>query len=397
MIIHITSELVSEIDRVENDKEKVLFNEFLVKLLETVKEGKHIISISKRDLKTLQKYEWVLEENKKRLNVLDSIRNKMFQNLQNLIKKIKPTDIVMITYDTLDKDENHDINYIYIPFTDFVDSEALQKTTVVSEHIINDGVVYTKFFPEVYKKFINSPFPYDLKNEMGGGNPISAVLEKRCKESFVGFYIFISDSDKIVPSKPGNGTTAKKLLKTYNECERTGNKNIFKFKIYILEVRELENLIPLMFLQEYCEKFYGNYKLLIERDIRVLTFMDIKKGIYCYEKEKKKNISIINMSRNKYKDYFITYISDCDIDSCDNPQKFFCKLLKDTKLDFFDEKNKCEKLLEKFQDKFHNSINDLVNIILNECKYEFIRNNWIKIGRIIYSCGVGIGRKNLHL
>jgi len=395
MIIHITSELVNEIGDIENNKEKALFNEFLTKLLESGKEGKHIISISKRDLRILQKYEWILEENKKRLNLLDSIRNKMFQNLQNLINKIEPSDIVMITYDKSDENESNNINYRYMPFFKFMDLEAFQKSTIVSEHIGNDGVIYEKFFPEIYKQFKKLPFDFYLRKEMGGGNPIFSVLEERCKERFPGFYLFISDSDKNVPSKSGNGTTAKTLLKAYNKCKRNENKNILKFKIYILKVRELENLIPLVFLQEYCENFYKNYKLLIERDVRVIDFMDIKKGIYCYEN---KNISIVNMSQNKYGNYFfINSISDCDISLCNNQRNFFCKLLKDAKLDFFNEKNKCEKLLKEFQNYFYSSLEKLVDIVLNQCQYELIKNNWIEIGKIIYSWGVGIGRNSLHM
>jgi len=377
MILHLTSELIHDIANESSDK-KSLFNEFLEKLNMAFKEGKHIIYINKKDVHILKSYEWILEENKKYLSSIDIFRNRMYQSLDNLLSKIEPSDIIKITYDTFEEENNGNINFRYIPFDEFLDTEAFQKITIVSEHIENDGIIYREFFPEVYRRYKQLVFPYYLKGEMGGGSTIFSILKERCRENISGFYIFISDSDKKSPLKSGNGTTAKKLLKTYNECKRR-NKNFLKYKVYVLEVKELENLIPLIFLKEDCEEFYEKYNILIEKDIRVIEFMDIKKGIKCYEEYK--NITDINI---------------CEIESCNNKNNFFCKLLKDCNLNFFNE-DKCEKLLENFRDRFLSNIGELVDIILNKCEYEIIKHNWIELGRIIYSWSVGSGKGNLHI
>lgn len=334
MIIHISSELVEKINKAI-DKEKKLFNEFIEKLLITsIKEGKHIISISKRDLSILKKYEFIDEKNKQYLKILDTIRSKVFQNLENLINKIGPSDVIKITYNKFDnvKNEKNNINFRYIPFLEFIDSETLSRTTIVSEHIKNDGTIYEKFFPEVYKEYKKLPFNFYLQKEMGGGSTIYSVLKEKCNENIIGFYIFISDSDKNNRNSE-YGKTASDMLEEYEKCKKNDKSNYLKFKIYILNVRELENLIPLFFFKEYKASFY--------------------------------NILFYNM-----------YLDDCKY------------------VDIKKELNE-KKLLKKFNQKYNSNLDSFIDLLFNNCENLIVKNNWIEIGRIIYSWGVGFGKQHI--
>jgi hypothetical protein len=369
MIIHIESELISKINEMNSD-EISDFNIFIDKIWLAIEEGKHIISINKSDLLKLQKSNLLSDNNKKRLLIFDKIKGKNYQSLNNLIKQINPTDIIRITYDIFEKKSEENIRNIYIPYTEFLDSKSMQKTTIVSENIQNDGSIYQELFPEIYKRYDNLPFKFDLDKDMGGGNTIHNVLEGRCTEKDVKFHLFIVDGDRISPLKPGIGTTAKTIKKSYKQCK---SNSIYKFKLYILNVRELENLIPLLFIKEHCgEEFYNKYIKIIETKPEIIKYFDIKKGIRkCYNNDKKYNS-----------------VYDCSIEECnDDNKKIYCEFLKKSNLDFFDE-GKCNKLLKNFYDKYESNLDELESIILNNCEFEEIKENWIEIGRLIYSWGV---------
>jgi hypothetical protein len=372
MIIHIESELISKINEMNSD-EISNFNIFIDKIIWfAIEEGKHIISINKPDLLKLRNSYLLSEDNKKRLLSFDKIKGKNYQSLNNLIKQINPTDIIRITYDIFEKKSEENIRNIYIPYTEFLDSNSMQKTTIVSENIQNDGLIYQELFPEIYKRYDNLPFKFDLDKDMGGGNTIHNVLECRCTEKDVKFHLFIVDGDRISPLKPGIGTTAKTIKKSYKQCK---SNSIYKFKLYILNVRELENLIPLLFIKEHCgEEFYNKYIKIIETEPEITKYLDIKKGIICKDKNK------------KYQS-----VNECNIVECKKDDKIYCEFLKKSNLDFFDE-GKCNTLLKNFYDKYKSNLDELENIILNNCEFEEIKENWIEIGRLIYSWGVCLGK-----
>ncbi len=391
MIINVDTNLINTIEKMSKE-EKELFKMFLDKICIGIKEGKHIIYFSKRDIFKLLKYEFLTEEHKKWLNILSTKIMIHYGSFDNLIKQIEPSDVVIISYNKFKIEQNNDCFYRYIDYKEFLDSETFMTTTIIIEHIKNDGNIYKNFFPYFYKKIKKLPFDVFLNKEMGGGNPIGDVLEEKCNEKYLNFSLFIIDSDKISPKKPGKGITAKTISKKFNKCK---NYNKLKIGLYILEVRELENLIPLIFLQEYCEQFYQNYKLLLELDNQLVYYMDIKNGIFCFKRNNKQEFSIVSFSYEIHDEKIYT-ISQCDIKNCDDKRNYFCNLLKQAKIDFFSNKSKCEKLLKTFYDRYENSLEELFEIISNKCDYDIIKENWKVLGKLIYSWGVGFGKAKIY-
>jgi hypothetical protein len=377
MIIHIENELISKIEDM-NKSEQNKFEEFIDYMYLAIKEGKHIISINKKDLLSLLKSNFLSTDSKKKLQFLNKIKIKYYQSIDNLIEKIDPSHIIYVTYNVLKKKQEKNIIKIYFPYSEFLNINFIQNFTLIVENIENDGLIYKNFFPMIYKKYKKIPFKYYLSLENGGGNTIHQVLEIKCKEENNNFNVFIVDGDRISHLKPGIGVTAKTIKSSYKKCKKKNYKNYLKFELYILKVRELENLIPLVFIKKFCEEFYEKYFQLIKVEAEITKYLDIKKGIICKDKNK------------KYQS-----VNECNIVECKKDDKIYCKLLKEVNLDFF-VNNNGDKLLKEFYKEYNEKIEKLVTLVLDECQIENIKNDWIEIGRLIYSWGVGLEKQRIN-
>ncbi|WOE68756.1 hypothetical protein RZR97_06445 [Hydrogenimonas thermophila] len=356
--------------------EKEDFEHFLNNLVITcIQEGKHLVSISKNILPIIEKMEFLSDPIKKKLMAITSPKYGI-SNFQSLIEFIQPTDIIIITKDDLTIDESENIVYRYIPYKYFLDSSHWQKTSIVGEHISNDIKVYKNLFTKYYQTVHKLKFPYYFDNRHGGGSPIKEVLEDFCQEEDKSFHLFLVDGDRESPQKSGMGSTAKGINNSYKKCQQSKKVNHYKSKLKILEVKELENLIPIHWFEEKDNEFYKTYRLLLSEDISIFKFFDIKKGVYC-----------ANSSKN------IKKIEECDLE-CNKPMKYYCEKAKKMKIDFFKINLSENKILETFLNDFEDNIDDLVKLI-DDCNIEEVKILWNNLGRVLYSWGIGFEKQRI--
>ncbi|WP_449416589.1 hypothetical protein [Phormidium nigroviride] len=265
---------------------------------------------------------------------------------------------------------------IKVPPRFFNDSELVQKTILLCEN--SDDAVFYETIAKVYLiwKKINAKILCDPIT--GGGNTISKEYINIQKEK-KRFCLCIVDSDKIAPDGK-LGSTASRLQEQRDlNCKNT--------QTFILDCREIENLIPNSILSELCSGNQGrtqalkHLKLISSSVVGIRDFLDIKKGTRMNE--------IINEREPKVKEFWQSNfslnpnISKC-IDNwcqthwqCSNKSKGSHKTKED-----------CEcKISLGFGE---NTLSDTIKFIKNNNPHELAklvdesnRSDWEKIGQVI--------------
>jgi len=187
----------------------------------------------------------------------------------------------------------------------FKDSELIQKSMLLCENI-NDAVLY-ETIAKVYLIWNNINVKIVGEHRGGGGNTISSEYTniQQVKKRFC---LCIVDSDKIAPD--GNlGSTASLI-------QAQSDSTCINTQTFILDCREIENLIPNSILSELCSGNQQRLKALrileniSSSAVEIRYFLDIKKGTMMEE--------IINASNPKIKSFWelkISLISPiCSID-----------------------------------------------------------------------------------
>jgi hypothetical protein len=119
------------------------------------------------------------------------------------------------------------------------DSESLQKTLLLCENI-NDCELY-EFIAKTCRLWRNENFYLSCERRGGGGNTISneyVNVQNNSKR----LCLCIVDSDRIAPEG--------KLGLTASKIKAESNPNCIRTNLFILDIRELENLIPNVFLEK---------------------------------------------------------------------------------------------------------------------------------------------------
>lgn len=349
MVIYLTNDLITKRKSI-ND-----FYHFLFITMLAYKEGKHFISISPKNVKILLDDE-ELKKRPELYKILQSynIHCKSY-NLKNFEKYFNIIISIIPDGEEYNEKNGADIEYRYIKYNKFLDSVTIQKTVLLGENP-SDAEIY-KVISDYYQeqKKINYRCLYEARG--GGGNtvvkeyePIHVQEERFC--------LCILDSDIRYKEQTAYGDTAKFVI----EYVKRNTKN-YKTTIKIIEVLELENLLPLNFYKDtYPHKInivYDIEKILLV-DSNFKKYFDFKKGIYCKYDSKKSTCKV--------------YLKD-----------YLCPLIETAKIT-----TENEKLLNGFQGKNTDILQDFIKkdltyIFESINNDSFVKPYWDELGKLIAS------------
>lgn len=294
MLILIDSSVIDNGDQSawDDDDDTVLALEHLAY---ACREGKHLVIAERGTLKKIANSSRLSDNHRSIYRTLCHQATQQFRSypseVTKYIKIINPCSKPEVVFDSGQQ-------IIKLSPRFFNDSELIQKTILLCENI-DDAVLY-ETIAKVYLIWKRLNVEIACEQRGGGGNTISKeyVNIQKFKKRFC---LCIVDSDKIAPD--GNlGNTAKSL------SQAQSNSNCIITQAFILDCREIENLIPNSILSELCSGNKERLKALkiIENisssTVEIRDFLDIKKGTQMKE--------IINASSNlKIKSFWEANIS----------------------------------------------------------------------------------------
>lgn len=281
MLIWIKDESVADLAATSN--QTILALEYLAT---AHREGKHIIAGNRNTLETIVASDKIDDRTKiiynrliSKATDLGSIRNKLSVYVEVIEKE-----------GTLNIDRSHGKSIIRLPITFFSDSNNIQETLVLCESS-KDGNFY-EFIGMAYMSYINAKnisIELDNLSPLSGGNG-HLIYEARAtaKSNKRRLAFCILDSDKVAPVC-SLGSTAKKVIEIHNKY-----LPVF-MDYYVLESREVENILPFKFIEMVCASDPNKVKivkslnsLLINTKLQeIYPFVDLKNGTFLYEPIKK--------------------------------------------------------------------------------------------------------------
>jgi hypothetical protein len=257
-------------------------------------------------------------------------------------------------------------------------------TTVLITENQEDALFYeliAKYYTK-YKGFKNIEISFESKP--GGGDTTARVLEQTVN-SGNRLCLCIVDSDKKFPNDSG-GTT-KIHVEDFTNCKTQDT-----WKAIILDVHEVENLIPIGWIEKCNTENYIPDKTIsflqyLKRNVTVgennapIYYFDIKKGIkkdkfVCADSQDKDIQKRFNKSEC-FRNYWSEHLKDYGID-LDKLEKIDGEYIIQGV-----DKNILNKILGKYK--------NVDNYTVNE---EHLKDKWLSLGRDIFSWGCVGGRIN---
>lgn len=366
MLILINSSVVDNGDENTWDDETVLALEYLASAR---REGKHAVMAKRETLKKIAQCSRLSQFAKSTYNKLFNQSTQLLQSYLSAVTKY--IEIVNSCYEP-EVVYNSGKQIIKVAPRFFNDSELVQKTILLCEN--SDDAVLYETIAKVYLIWnkINVKIVCDPRG--GGGNTISSeyINIQKAKKRFC---LCIVDSDKTAPD--GNlGSTASRL-------QAQNDSNCINTQAFILDCREIENLIPNSILSELCS---GNQERLTALRIlenisisavEIKCFLDIKRGTWMKE--------IIHASNPKVKSFWdtkislIPSISNCLDDwckanwQCSNSKECKCKIspgfgestLSNT-VEYLKQKNPHE-IAKRVDQSMHPDWNKIGQLVMDWC------------------------------
>jgi len=271
MVLFIDEALVSKINVLPN------YNVFIQKLMLNYSEGKHLVIISPKNVKSILDNGGLDSFTENYLRHYFSHNKGALSSLSlfNRVIKIVPSISDETSYtDMLTKKE-----FVCIEMQRFLDTANFQKTILLGENG-SDIKVYA-LMAEFYRRESKLlSFKINFKGQGGGGSTISKEYETihNSKEDFC---FCLMDSDRKNPDMC-LGDTAKKVVE-FSEKNFMVN---FKCSYFVIDVLELENLLPKSFYVNYYENFHLEKKGGIDKleklqgiDKKSINYFDFKNGL----------------------------------------------------------------------------------------------------------------------
>jgi hypothetical protein len=229
------------------------------------REGKHSVIANRETLKKIAQCSRLSEFSR---NIYHKLYNQSTQFCSYLSAVTKYIEIVNPCYEP-EVLSDSDKEIIKVPPRFFNDSESVQKTLLLCENL-DDAVLY-ETIAKVCLRWKDMNVPIVCEPRGGGGNTISSeyINIQKLKKRFC---LCIVDSDKIAPDGK-LGSTALRLRKSDPTCIKT--------QTFILDCREIENLIPNSILSKLCSgdpQRLEALKILESSSVEVRCFLDIKEG-----------------------------------------------------------------------------------------------------------------------
>lgn len=311
----------------------------------------------------------------------DLILGELFNDIyQNFSTRGIPSELTFYIEVVIDNPTSRKEGNVYIcqkKYLEYSTIDSLIKTRVICEDLYD-----AEFYKHILKWYISnkkSKLKYSFHSQGGGGRNIARTIEEELKKKHI--TICIVDTDKkyanYIPEKDS----------AYCKCKHIG-KDIEYYKFLPLDVHEIENLIPLNYIDvaflNYTEEKINDKKNkeafdFLRKDAEnILPYFDYKNGI-------KKNDELLNNQE------YMTFAKLCYAQNS--------KMLKDfdTHLQELPKKGQVYPPLIggtgtiKMTLKLISNSNCPVPILL-----EYQKNNWNKIGQNMLNWCVAKNKEAIH-
>lgn len=298
----------------DNSIEKVIegdiedTKEMFINLALWIKSGRHIVLADKKLLAKLINLDSLP-------NHIRRIYNSLYKKINliyGIIEKVKGYAIITNSIDITCMELINDKIVYYVPFGSLGNIDSFAEIRLISENNSD-----CDFYKNIAKKYIQEykiGCDINIKNIAGGGDQTATVYEEEMVNN-QSICIAIVDSDKKYKGDSIKDTS-RKVKSIYEQ-----NKSKYVTDLYILDVREKENLVPTT-MYEWC---YSSK--MHEESIRYLKFLeksndlqdlykycDIKDGITISELFKcKDNYNLLNQYLHNQ---ILKFTLNEDIDMC---------------------------------------------------------------------------------
>ncbi|CAD5979241.1 hypothetical protein [Planktothrix rubescens] len=257
----------------------------LENLANAVREGKHLVISDRETLKIITKCQDLSKTTRAIYTKLYYELSKLRSYLSVVTRYIEITDLLEPVLSSLSDQE-----VIQVPLKFFENTQSIQKTILLCENSSDTSFYKTIARVYVIWKWKNTY----IKNNMGlvglefeprggGGNTINIEYDNIQKTTKY-FCLCILDSDRIAPEGK-LGSTAAQIDQNKNQSSQ-----FFRTKVLILDVHEIENLIPNSILLGICsgdkqreDALKRIQKLQEIRGDQIKHFLDIKEGTLMYK------------------------------------------------------------------------------------------------------------------
>jgi hypothetical protein len=289
MLILINSSVVDNGDENTWDDETVLA---LENIASARREGKHAVMAKREIFKKIAQCHRLSQFARHTYNKLFNQSTQLESYLSAVTRYI---ELVNFCYEP-EVVSNSGKQIIKVAPSFFNDSELVQKSILLCENL-HDAALYESI-AKVYLVWNKINVKIVCEHRGGGGNTISSeyINIQRLKKRFC---LCVVDSDKFAPG--GNLGSTASLIRAESDstCINT--------QTFILDCREIENLIPNSILSELClgnQERLNALKILeniSSSSVEIRYFLDIKRGTKMKE--------IINASNPKIKSFWEVKIS----------------------------------------------------------------------------------------
>lgn len=266
MLFYLTDSLIASPD----DEDYISIRRCIKKLATAVTENKHLLM---GDFDVIKHFNSIY-------NNPDDDESRLFNTLekQEAINPI-PDEITyyieVVRGEPADIRTDGDLSIAQVNYKMFEDTASCDQTALIGEDDYD-----CIFFKHVYKWYVDNILETRLSNSLentlgAGGHIVSEICKMKRKKRTC---IAIVDSDKKYPLHiPGNEATCSK-------CKKIGQSAIYK--LLVLNVQEIENLIPLEYIEAHV---FGGDGIVNKQHFDtllnnchteyILQYLDLKKGV----------------------------------------------------------------------------------------------------------------------
>lgn len=263
MFFYLTDSLITD----ETDPRNIGIFRSVRNIVEAVEESSHMLY---GDFSALCFFSRVFQSER----ILGPLLDKLVQNYSTFCVPPQITYYIeVVAENPLPPRVEGNVTIGQIEYTDFSNRESLAKTSLIGE---NDYDCF--FYRFVLKWYLESNgfrFHYSFSDINGGGSSTDVQIKKEIDKKHVS--ICFVDTDCRFPGdvpKPGS---------CFKKCERLGQKRPF-YKFVPLNVHEIENLIPINFI-DACDCWVGELRDPKDRFDRIknspeiMQYFDYKQGV----------------------------------------------------------------------------------------------------------------------
>lgn len=248
----------------------------LENLANAVREGKHLVISDRKTLKIITQCQDLSKTTRAIYTILYNKFSELRSYLSVVTRYIEITDLLEPALSSLSDQE-----VIQVPLKFFENTQSIQKTILLCENSSDTSFYQT--IARVYLIWKNANIKLEYEPRGGGGNTIDTEYDNIQKTTKY-FCLCILDSDRIAPEGK-LGSTAAQIDQNKNQSSQ-----FFRTKVLILDVHEIENLIPNSILLGICsgdkqreDALKRIQKLQEIRGDQIKHFLDIKEGTLMYK------------------------------------------------------------------------------------------------------------------